>query len=242
MAFTLKLKTYYKQFTSIFKFVYRMHIVAEYFLRQPFSYVYQDVNKNYYLREEFLVDFNNPDMQKLIGILIQPTKAGTIAKMFQWAFDMPYDLKRLEMDWNLRRASDTLELDYGVCADKAVMLVALLRGANIPARVVEGHLDGGAHAWVQVNYRGGWRNIDPTNGNFARTYEEYIIEEEPYKGEVGFKSTFDINLLKPEAQQIILNEWGYVILDETNNLNNSDIFYFTWKDEVWDIPFFPPLT
>ncbi len=53
----------------------------------------------------------------------------------------------------------------GVCQDYAHILIALCRANGIPARYVNGLMQGvgETHAWVEVYVEGVWRGIDPTN-------------------------------------------------------------------------------
>ncbi|PRX29421.1 transglutaminase superfamily protein [Orenia metallireducens] len=70
-------------------------------------------------------------------------------------------------------ALETLRKGYGLCAEKALLVVALCRAVNIPARVIRGFsydLKYNAfvsHAWIEV-YLGkdGWIPLDPTQGQF----------------------------------------------------------------------------
>lgn len=54
----------------------------------------------------------------------------------------------------------------GVCQDFSHLLIALLRLNAIPARYVNGFIDGQGetHAWVEAFIDGYWRGLDPTNG------------------------------------------------------------------------------
>ena len=68
-------------------------------------------------------------------------------------------------------ALETLEAGYGDCGEHAVLLAALLRASNVPARVVAGLLyvkeNGGYfyHAWVMA-YTGKWVFADPSHNCF----------------------------------------------------------------------------
>lgn len=71
---------------------------------------------------------------------------------------------------------EALESRQGVCQDFAHIMIALLRGLNIPARYVSGYmfhrddkqkdrsLEGASHAWIEALVpRLGWVSFDPTN-------------------------------------------------------------------------------
>lgn len=53
----------------------------------------------------------------------------------------------------------------GVCQDYAHLMIALCRGMGMPARYVNGLIEGEGetHAWVEVNEGGFWRPYDPTH-------------------------------------------------------------------------------
>ena len=62
-------------------------------------------------------------------------------------------------------AAEALTLGQGVCQDYAHILLALCRAAHIPARYVNGFIEGegATHAWVEVYDDGAWWGIDPTH-------------------------------------------------------------------------------
>lgn len=62
-------------------------------------------------------------------------------------------------------ATEALELGQGVCQDYAHILLALCRAAHIPARYVNGFMEGegATHAWVEIYDQAAWWGIDPTN-------------------------------------------------------------------------------
>jgi transglutaminase-like putative cysteine protease len=77
---------------------------------------------------------------------------------------------------------DVWNLKAGVCQDFALLLIYMLRLANLPARYVSGYIcpnqdglkgDGATHAWVDVYIpQFGWLGIDPTNNCCAE--EKYV--------------------------------------------------------------------
>lgn len=62
-------------------------------------------------------------------------------------------------------AMDAFSQRKGVCQDYAHILIALCRACGIPARYVNGFMQGTGvtHAWVEVLVNGEWKGIDPTN-------------------------------------------------------------------------------
>ncbi len=65
-------------------------------------------------------------------------------------------------------AADAFVQRSGVCQDYAHILIALCRANGIPARYVDGFIqgEGETHAWVEVYDKGAWWGIDPTNDVF----------------------------------------------------------------------------
>ena len=62
-------------------------------------------------------------------------------------------------------AQEALALGQGVCQDYAHILLALCRAAHIPARYVNGFMEGegATRAWVEVYDEGAWGGMDPAN-------------------------------------------------------------------------------
>ncbi|MBD3241263.1 MAG: hypothetical protein GF331_11805 [Chitinivibrionales bacterium] len=69
-------------------------------------------------------------------------------------------------------ALETLEAGFGDCSEYAVLLAALLRARNVPARVFQGFVYAPSrraylgHAWVGVQLDGQWLFADPSHGRF----------------------------------------------------------------------------
>lgn len=65
-------------------------------------------------------------------------------------------------------AADAFAMRSGVCQDYTHILIALCRANGIPARYVDGFIqgEGATHAWAEVYDKGAWWGIDPTNDVF----------------------------------------------------------------------------
>lgn len=75
-------------------------------------------------------------------------------------------------------AAEAFEMRRGVCQDYAHILLALCRGAQIPARYVVGFMvgEGETHAWVEVYSDGLWYGLDPTNNTCVdATYIKLVV-------------------------------------------------------------------
>ena len=79
------------------------------------------------------------------------------------------------MDEPKAKGLDTFLLyKEGISQDFSHLLIALLRSNAIPARFVNGFIDGvnKTHTWVEAFMDGDWRGFDPLNGT--------LIHDEPY--------------------------------------------------------------
>lgn len=93
-------------------------------------------------------------------------------------------------------ALTALRLGEASCNGKSRLLVAMMRAAGIPARLVGGVvLESGtkrtSHQWVEAYAGGRWVPFDPTNRHFAELPANYLVL---YRGdETLFRHTSDTN-------------------------------------------------
>lgn len=71
-------------------------------------------------------------------------------------------------------AQEALNQGKGVCQDYTHIMLALCRKCHIPARYVAGFMvgEGATHAWLEINARGHWIGLDPTNNRIVD--DQYI--------------------------------------------------------------------
>lgn len=88
-----------------------------------------------------------------------------VAVLNHWVFE---NLDK-SLSTNLSTASQVLAHKTGDCTEHTILLLALLRAVNIPARELAGlvYLDGdfsafGWHAWTEVAVDGYWVQVDPS--------------------------------------------------------------------------------
>jgi transglutaminase-like putative cysteine protease len=151
-----------KELKKIFNF--GTTFIKEWKLMADFKYTFKNLITQKYLKPSLLVDEENEYIQAQAAMLRQKSKEETIITMSKFVktyIRFSYDVTNLP--WQVRTASNTLIRNYGVCADYSILLTALFRAVNIPARLVEGKLSGGGHLWVEVYYNKKWLVIDPTN-------------------------------------------------------------------------------
>ncbi len=204
---------YYDDFIDFLHKVKDMMLSArirliEWFPRKPFRYQYRSSIAMTYLTPSTLVDSNSSYIIAQAGLLIKKTKSETIVAMSNFVKDyIRYTHDVESLPWEIRTASNTLVRNYGNCADMSLLLTALLRAANIPARLVEGKYanTGLAHGWVEVYYDREWMTLDPTNIRIDKEFSEQSVQD-------------------------ILDK-RFIVLDITVNENNGDFFYlvpFEW--------------
>lgn len=132
---------------------------------------------NQYLQETDMLDYRHRAIQSLI-------------KEKQWANEESfhkirkiYDFVRDDIAFGYNRddtipASEVLRDGYGQCNTKGTLLMALLRGVEIPCRIhgftIDKQLQKGAmtgliyrlaprsivHSWVEIHYAGQWYNLE----------------------------------------------------------------------------------
>lgn len=147
-----------------------------------------------YLRETSAIQVSDPQIADLFAATIPPGTdrlLPTLRALFDRVASMPTTDFSGTTD-----AVTALRLGEASCNGKSRLLVALLRHAGIPARLVGGLiLTSGSkrtsHQWVEVWVNGHWIALCPTNGYFAELPSNYL---RIYEGdEVLFSHTPEIN-------------------------------------------------
>ena len=174
-------KSFKNYYTLVYNWLYSLN---ERLPRLPFSYHYRRAEARKYLGSTWLINCKHDLVKNTSAYLIQEDKYDTIMTITSWIN------RYMEPDSSIgcyppsqRSADQILKRKRGVCADYAVLEVALLRAANIPARLLEGWLWDDTenawfyHAWVQVYYWGRWRMLDPTHGSL---WNKALFTESPW--------------------------------------------------------------
>ncbi len=130
-----------------------------------------------YLVETSILDFYNPNIEELIKSK-RWKELNEISKIKEI-----YNFVRDEIKFGYNKsddikASEVLKDSYGQCNTKSILLMALLRGVNIPCRLhrftIDKKLQKGAisgiwfkfapkniiHSWVEVKYKNKWYNLE----------------------------------------------------------------------------------
>lgn len=224
--FIFRLPQFFNPLNTIFQFLVNRpgSGITELWLRKPFSYIFTNYaeNINQYTENEYLLSMEVKVVQELAQLLTERTKEDTIGNMFMYAWHVEYDSSVTDLNWTERRAMDTITRGYGNCADRSILLVSLLRLANIPARIVTGRLvdSDSSHAWVEVYYWGAWRTLDPGNNLF-------LLADEGWHSDI-----------LDEDMQEWVNGY-YEVVDKTVNLNSDDPFYESWAEWIALIGLWP---
>ncbi len=159
------------------------------------DYEIGDSDLKEYTGEDLFIDIDSPviidAVKKAAGSETDPViKAKKIYNYI--ASKLYYDFPRAEdRGYEFMSASEILKIGKGVCADYAILYVAMLRAAGIPSRVAAGipaalilreenqEIDIG-HAWVEVKLPGyGWIPVDITqeDGFMGRDYYMNLATE-----------------------------------------------------------------
>ncbi len=132
---------------------------------------------NDYLKATPTLQADHPRIKRLADSL--RTGAGSSAcELIEKYNSFVYSFLRKQNSATFSSALETLEAGYGDCGEHAVLLAALLRASDIPARVVAGllyvkQMQGYMyHAWV-MSYSGEWIFADPSHDCFP-AYQDRI--------------------------------------------------------------------
>lgn len=89
-------------------------------------------------------------------------------------------LKNVSYDYSLANHSAYAALvapHKTVCQGYALLMYKMLTQAGIKTRIVDGTLDGVAHAWNKVKIGGKWYNVDATNDDGVNTTRFYNVPD-----------------------------------------------------------------
>lgn len=123
------------------------------------------------LAPSLYLDHQDPEVRRLLDLAVpaddEPARLARVLATFVHGY-----VEAKGLDTGFATASEVARTRRGDCTEHAVLLVALLRGAGIPARAVTGlvYLDEfagaeevfGYHMWVQAHVDDRWLDLDPT--------------------------------------------------------------------------------
>lgn len=141
-----------------------------------------------------MIEVGHPEIAALLG-RIAPERAAMLP-VLRAVFSYARDSVTYRSTVGSTDALATLRLGEANCTGKSRLMVALLRQAGIPARLVGGLiLEKGSkrtsHQWLEAGIGGFWIPFCPTNGHFASIPERYLAL---YRGDHAlFRHTSNIN-------------------------------------------------
>ena len=140
--------------------------------------IYPEKNLPRYLNAEPYIESNDPYIRKIAAGI----KGSTQEKVVEEIFDYVQDHIRYTLINKIASAKEALLLGYGKCSEYSVIMTALCRAKNIPARVVTGDIARDKytkHNWVEVYFKEyGWVTYDPTEmGTLVYRYRGKNIEK-----------------------------------------------------------------
>ncbi len=183
-----------------------------------------------YLQETDLIQVQSPQIAELLKQVVG--SQSNVLEIVQKSYDHIAAYETLAFKGSTS-ALTALALRKASCNGKSRLLVALLRRAGIPARVVGGLVmeddrKRTSHQWVEVFIQGHWVSFDPTNKHFASIPYNYlkIYESDQvlfsHTSDIAFDWSFNINsFVAPSANLHRLKE---------TELNALDLF--KWLDKT----------
>jgi hypothetical protein len=162
-------------------------------------------------RERFLgssngIDIDSPEVAEVIARLAaqQQEQQNLIALIFEYAN------KKILPDRNpsASDASTVLRTHKADTLGRASAMVALLRAARIPARLVTGFVlkdgfDVGVHYWLESNDQGKWIPYDPENGYSGSLPPDYVPVRRGGDSIVGESSVTNISISYDISEQYV---------------------------------------
>ena len=130
-----------------------------------------------YLQVTSVLNHNDPKIKEAI-ILALGKNWKTLSPMdraFKLRRFVNHEIKRKDLSVGFATASEVIRTKQGDCSEHGVLLAAMLRGVNIPSRIVSGviYVDQflnqknifGYHMWTQAWINGRWVDLDATLHN-----------------------------------------------------------------------------
>jgi hypothetical protein len=149
-----------------------------------------------YLEPTENVQSGAPEILEMLSELLPPADERSLGETTRILFDFVQNEIRPSEYENTLDAVTTLKWKEAFCGGKSRLLIALLRGAGIPSRIVGGLiLTPGSkrvtHVWTEAWMNGVWVPMDALNDHYAEHPDNYLVL---YHGdEALFSRTKNIN-------------------------------------------------
>ncbi len=176
-----------------------------------------------YLQPSDSIQSDDPELRTFVAGLLGTAEDRGIEATIRTLYDYVHDEIKGSSYENTLDALTTLRWGEAFCGGKSRLLVAMLRAANIPARMVGGLiLTSGSkritHAWLEAWINGVWVPFDALNDHYASHPHNYMVLY--YGDHVTFARTSNINF----QYQFHIKKWRTapdesMSADRTNFLN-----------------------
>lgn len=178
-------------------------------------------NSGPYLSTTEMIDYNHPEIEALYQKLIGDNN--NILNILKVSFDYVRKIETLPFKGSTS-ALTALLLQKSSCNGKSRLMVALLRRAGIPSRVIGGLILENSskkttHQWVEAQILNQWVTFDPTNNYFAKIPSHYLKIYESdnvlfsHSKKIGFDWNFATSsFLSPSSQLYRLQSDSFNVL------------------------------
>jgi transglutaminase-like putative cysteine protease len=206
-----------------------------------------------YLQKSVYCDFDHPDITRLAKALAtgEPDPASVTLKAFRHIRDnirFGFDLVQV-------KASETLAKGYGVCWNKSLLLVAILRSNKIPARIAHHPVQrefmrpamGDAcqtltetinHCFTQVQLNGDWIAVDATLD--SPTYNTLFRPHQvPWGIDWDGKQHMQLYTEHISGPRVVIEDMDAEIQQNIGNVlpppTEADAFFESANQQMWQL-------
>jgi transglutaminase-like putative cysteine protease len=204
-----------------------------------------------YLHKSVYCDFDHPTVAALAKELA--TGETDPVSITRAAFSHIRDRIRFGFDLAQVKASETLAKGYGVCWNKSLLLVAILRGNNIPARMAYNPVKrefmrpamGEAcqtltetinHCFTQVHLNGGWIALDATLDTATYT-TLFVPHQVPWGVEWDGKQHMQLYTEHISGPAVVIEDMDAEIAQNLGNVlpppSEADAFFGPANKQMW---------
>jgi transglutaminase-like putative cysteine protease len=172
-----------------------------------------------YLRPTESVQSDAPEIAEAARRLLGSPGSGELVPTIRKLYEFVQNEIRASDYENSLDAVTTLKWGEAFCGGKSRLLAALLRAANVPARLVGGLiLEPGSkrvtHVWVEAWIHGVWVPLDALNRRFAEHPRDYLVlyyGDEPLfsrTSDIGFRYVFHVKKWRTSPDEALRNGGG----------------------------------
>ena len=181
--------------------------------------VEMEENKTEYLKESWIVDYNNLNIQKKALKLSEGLdRVGRVKNIYEFVRDEVSHSLDIKGQTVTFRASEVLKTGQGLCFAKSNLLAAMLRFIGVPTGFCYQRLthEGGyvLHGLNAVFLEGKWHRLD-ARGNREDVNAQFSVGEEKLAFPVSHKGEVDYPGIYSKPVESVVNSFkGAVNVDE----------------------------